>query len=142
MLWRFLAPAILTALSRQDPNCAQFSCALVVVIPRTVHFAARRLDGVSPYHSLPRALVILDQPIDHAVDVLAINAWALDPVYYACPFVIACLDSREHIDAVHHIRLEINDWTLIEPGRREIARINVTARADLRHDVLRVFVGR
>src|ERR1041384_7282013 len=90
----------------------------------------------------PSGLVVFDEPIYDAVGVFPINARTLDTVDDARPFVIARLNPRECVDAVHHVRFEVDHRTLIEPGCGEIARVNITARAHLGDNVLGVFVRR
>jgi hypothetical protein len=87
--------------------------------------------------------IIFDQPSHHTVGVFAKNAFPLNAVDIPQSFVIASLNARESVAAVHDVRFAINDGTTKEPRREQIARIHVSHRSNLRHGVCRwIFVGR
>src|SRR5205814_6502998 len=89
-----------------------------------------------------RPRIVLDQPIGHAVGVFAEDALAFHAVDVEGAFVIAGLNTSESVIAVHHVRLAINYRTTVKPRGEQIARINITARADLSRTVRgRIFVG-
>ena len=64
------------------------------------------------------------------------------PRHAAFPFVVARFHPGENLVAVHHIRLEVNGRATIETRRHQVARVNVAARADRRHILGLVLIGR
>src|SRR5437868_4162878 len=98
--------------------------------------AARR-----PYHrqrfvdrrsldSFALSAIIFDQTVHQTIDVLPINARTFDAVDRPRSFVISRLNACEDFAVVHDVRLEVNHRTQVEPGRDQIARVDVTACAD------------
>src|SRR4051812_38177185 len=83
-----------------------------------------------PIH-LTRGLVIFEQTLDYAVDVLAIDTWTFQSVEHPRSFVIAGLNSRDDIEAVHDVRFEVDHGALVEPRRDQVAGVDVAARPDL-----------
>jgi hypothetical protein len=96
-----------------------------------------------PYN-VPAVLgIIFDQPSHHTVGVFAKNAFPLNAVDVPQSIVVASLNARESVAAVHDVRFAVNDGTTIEPRCQQIARIHVSCRSNLRHGVCRwIFVGR
>jgi len=73
-----------------------------------------RLRSIAP---TPRFRIILDQSIRHTVGIFAENAFALRAVNVTHPFVVARLNPREDVVAVHDVRLAINNRTPVNPCR-------------------------
>lgn len=75
--------------------------------------------------SFSRAGIIFDQPGRHAIGVFAKNAFPLSAVDVPQSLVIASLNARESVAAVHDIRFAINNRAAIKSGREQIASIHV-----------------
>ena len=74
--------------------------------------------------------IILDQSIRHAVGVFSEDAFAFNAVDVARSFVIAGLNTSEHVFAVHDVRLAVHDRATVNARGEQIARIHVTAGTD------------
>src|ERR1700719_1450657 len=82
--------------------------------------------------STSRRAIVFHQPIHYSVDVFAVNAWALHAIDRTGAIVIACLAPCENLAAVHHIRLEVHDWTLVKPRGHKVAGVDIPTRSDFR----------
>src|SRR5262249_1324617 len=91
-----------------------------------------RLRSIAP---TSRFGIVLDQSIRHAVSVFAENAFTFNTVDVAPSLVVAGLTPRHHVFAVTDLRLTVHDRAAVKPRGQQIARIHVTARADLRRAV-------
>src|SRR5204863_6308997 len=73
---------------------------------------------------------ILDYSVGHVVGVFSEDALPFNSIDLAHSFVIAGLNTGEHIFAVHDIRLAVHDWATVKTRSQQIARIHITAGAD------------
>src|SRR6266480_2588484 len=79
-----------------------------------------------------RVAIIFRETFGHAVGIFAENTFSIDAVDLLRSAIIAGLNPREPVFAVHDVWFAVDDRAAIKPRRQQIARVNIAARSNFR----------